>query len=110
LWQLWDTGTGKLIEQIPWNQSGGGLKGEPCMLYAAGFSRVRARRANNSCAPSAPSLISHSESQDEGGKFIGAGGSGANEAKVFDRTKGNAVSNLFHERHTIHQDSFCCFV
>jgi hypothetical protein len=39
---MWDYGTGKLIEQIPWNQSGGGLKGEPCMLYAAGFSKVRA--------------------------------------------------------------------
>jgi len=34
--QLWDLGTGRLAETIPWARDSGG---EPCLLYAAQFSR-----------------------------------------------------------------------
>ncbi len=62
--ELWDFGSGKLIEQVQWNQ-GKAIRGESCMLYSAQFNT--------------------------GGNLIAAGGSGANEAKVFDRTNKNAV-------------------
>lgn len=66
--QTWDLGTGELIETIPWSAPGFISSGQQnCMLYAASFSK-------------------------EGhGQFIGAGGSGANEAKVFDHKNNNAV-------------------
>lgn len=63
--ETWDFGTGKLIENIAWNQSA--FQGSPCMLYAAQFSK------------------------DSSHRFIGAGGSGANEAKIFDRQNDNAL-------------------
>ena len=56
--QQWDFHTGKLIETIPWDASGLGT--EACCLYTAQYSH--------------PS-----------GEFIVAGGSGSNEAKVFER-------------------------
>ena len=61
--EVWDYKSGKLKNVIPWNQSA--LKSEPCFLYAATFS--------------------------PGGDLIAAGGSGANEAKVFDHTRDNAL-------------------
>ena len=66
--QTWDLGTGNLISTIPWSAGSSALPGTPsCMLYAAQFSK-------------------------EGtGNFIGAGGSGINEAKVFDHKNGDAV-------------------
>jgi WD40 repeat protein len=65
--ETWDFGTGKLIEGIEWNQSS--FRGsEPCMLYAAQFSKGT---SNN--------------------RFIAAGGSGANEAKIFDRQNSNKL-------------------
>lgn len=60
--QMWDLSTGKLIDTVKWDQSA--LGGEPCLLYAAKFSK------------------------DAGGSLIAAGGSGSNEAKVFDRSDG----------------------
>jgi WD40 repeat protein len=57
--ETWDLGTGKLIEQIEWKDSI--LGSSPCLLYAAQFSKTH-----------------H-------GRFIAAGGSGSNEARVFDR-------------------------
>lgn len=67
--ELWDYTTGNKITDIPWKVgSSAGLSGQPaCMLYAAQFSK---------------------EGQ---GKFIAAGGSGINEAKVFDHSNGNQV-------------------
>lgn len=62
--QLWDIGTGELIETIPWHQSAVHAS-EPAMLYCAQFSK------NNS-------------------NLIAAGGSGSNEAKVFDMGSGRA--------------------
>jgi COMPASS component SWD3 len=70
--ELWDYGTGKLIEAVPWNRGGaagaaaGGAR--PTLLYAAQFSGAA-----------------------DGGRYIAAGGSGANEAKVFDHKSGNAL-------------------
>lgn len=68
--EIWDLGSGEKKQDIPWNSaySVAALAGQPsCMLYAAQFSK-------------------------EGkGKYIAAGGSGANEAKVFDHSAGNAV-------------------
>ena len=62
--ELWDFATGKMIETIPWHQSS--IHGDDCQLYAAQFSKGDA-------------------------SMIAAGGSGSNEAKIFDRTKGNQV-------------------
>lgn len=63
--ELWDFGTGAKITTIPFNTTFGSTNS--CMLYAAQFSK---------------------ESQ---GHFIAAGGSGSNEAKVFDHSNGNAL-------------------
>lgn len=62
--QLWDFGTQKLVDTVPW-RSGVSLS-EPCQIYAAQFSRDTPK-----------------------GSMIVAGGSGANEAKLFDRTHGH---------------------
>mmetsp|Transcript_9954 Transcript_9954/g.15014 ORF Transcript_9954/g.15014 Transcript_9954/m.15014 type:complete len:351 (+) Transcript_9954:63-1115(+) len=64
--ELWDFGTGKRIGEVPWSSSRMS-SGPSCMLYAAQFSK---------------------EGQ---GRFLMAGGSGANEAKVFDHINNNAV-------------------
>jgi COMPASS component SWD3 len=62
--ELWDFGSGEKITDVPWHM----LPNQPsCMLYAAQFSK------------------------DVAGRFVAAGGSGANEAKVFDRLSGNAI-------------------
>lgn len=53
--QLFDYGSGELIANVPWQDST-----EPCLLYAAQFSKS--------------------------GQYIAAGGSGANEVRLFSRT------------------------
>ncbi|OQR95769.1 hypothetical protein THRCLA_07583 [Thraustotheca clavata] len=63
--ELWDYGSGKRFATIPWNQSA--LKGEPCFLYAAQFSK------------------------DPKSSLIAAGGSGSNEGKVFDHEAANKL-------------------
>ena len=72
--EVWDFTTGNKIQDIPWASGGTAAApssvfasvGQPaCMLYAAQFSK---------------------EGQ---GRFIGAGGSGQNEAKIFDHQNGN---------------------
>eukprot|EP01006_Ploeotia_vitrea_P045285 TRINITY_DN66927_c1_g1_i1.p1 TRINITY_DN66927_c1_g1~~TRINITY_DN66927_c1_g1_i1.p1 ORF type:complete len:346 (+),score=-6.74 TRINITY_DN66927_c1_g1_i1:144-1181(+) len=69
--EIWDFGTGNKISDIQWGGANGSIfasVGSPaCMLYAAQFSK---------------------EGQ---GKFICAGGSGQNEAKVFDHQNNNEV-------------------
>jgi hypothetical protein len=50
---------------VPWNQSS--VRSEPCFLYAAQFSK------------------------GSNGELIAAGGSGSNEAKVFNHDNGNKV-------------------
>lgn len=68
--ELWDFGSGKRISEIPWSTGQSQFASssqEPCMLYAAQFSK------------------------DPVGRFIAAGGSGANEAKIFDHATGNAL-------------------
>jgi WD40 repeat protein len=61
--ELWDFGSGERISSVPWQADPGD---KPCMLYAAQFSK------------------------DSMGRFIVAGGSGQNEAKVFDHMAGDA--------------------
>lgn len=62
--EMWDFSSGRKIADIPWHI----LPNQPpCLLYAAQFSK---------------------EGQ---GRFIAAGGSGANEAKVFDTLRNNSV-------------------
>jgi len=56
--QLWDLGSGKLIENIDWQKKAKGKNKEPEMLYSAQFS--------------------------PGNDLIAAGGSGTNEAKIFE--------------------------
>ena len=57
---------------IDWNTSKFAAAGQqPCMIYAAQFSK------------------------EGGGRYIVAGGSGANEAKVFDHRNGNAVVGTY---------------
>jgi hypothetical protein len=62
--ELWDLGTAKKIRSVEWQLSKVG-KGLPCSLYAAKFSG------------------------DAAGRFIAAGGSGANEARLFERASGD---------------------
>lgn len=62
--ELWDFGTGEKITTIPWSNVG---STQACMLYAAQFSK------------------------EGNGRFIAAGGSGANEAKVFDHASNDAL-------------------
>jgi len=62
--QVWDFSTGKLVETVPWASSIIQNR-EPCMVYAAQFSK------------SMP--------------LVAAGGSGANEARVFDSDNGHAL-------------------
>lgn len=62
--QLWDFHSGVKITDVPWHIS---ANKPPCMLYAAQFSK------------------------EGSGRFIAAGGSGCNEAKVFDRSNHNMI-------------------
>lgn len=64
--ELWDFGSGKRLCVVPWNQSS--VRAEPCFLYAAQFSKG-----------------------PNGAQLIAAGGSGSNEAKVFNHDAGNKV-------------------
>ena len=61
--EVWDLLSGRLIESVPWSQGRG--VSEPCLLYAAQYN--------------------HS------GSMIAGGGSGANEAKIFDHRNGNKL-------------------
>lgn len=68
--ELWDFGTAKRITEIPWNAGQSEFAAntqQPCFLYAAQFSK------------------------DSLGRFIVAGGSGSNEAKVFDHLASNTI-------------------
>jgi COMPASS component SWD3 len=68
--ELWDFGSGERIGEIPWHTGMSEAKAEdqePCMLYAAQFSK------------------------DTRGRFIVAGGTGSNEAKVFDHAMDDAL-------------------
>eukprot|EP00440_Ansanella_granifera_P021627 gb/GFBE01023476.1/.p1 GENE.gb/GFBE01023476.1/~~gb/GFBE01023476.1/.p1 ORF type:complete len:344 (+),score=66.54 gb/GFBE01023476.1/:1-1032(+) len=58
--QLWDFGSEKLLDTVPWRSTASMM--QPCMVYAAQFSK------------------------DETSSMIAAGGSGSNEAQVFERT------------------------
>jgi len=64
--ELWDYGSGRRLAVVPWNQSS--VRAEPCFLYAAQFSK-----------------------DASGQQLIAAGGSGSNEAKVFNHHVGNKV-------------------
>uniref|UniRef100_A0A7S2RM78 Anaphase-promoting complex subunit 4 WD40 domain-containing protein n=1 Tax=Mucochytrium quahogii TaxID=96639 RepID=A0A7S2RM78_9STRA len=63
--ELWDYGSGEKVEEIPWSQSVV-HSSTPAMLYSAQFSKGTAG-------------------------MIAAGGTGSNEAKVFDRNAGNKL-------------------
>ena len=68
--ELWDFGSGERISEVPWSTGQSQFAAssqDPCMLYAAQFSR------------------------DAIGRFIVAGGSGSNEAKVFDHAADDAL-------------------
>lgn len=68
--EVWDFGTGAKVTDIAWHASSFSQAGQPsCMLYAAQFSKENQGPA----------------------RFIAAGGSGLNEAKVFDHHAGNSV-------------------
>jgi len=68
--EIWDLGSGQRISSVQWHASAFAQAGPACMLYAAQFSK---------------------ESVGGTARFFAAGGSGANEAKVFDHQAGNAV-------------------
>jgi WD40 repeat protein len=61
--ELWDLGTGKALEALDWKESLLTAQ-QPCLVYAAQFSKL------------------------PGSRYVAAGGSGANEARVFDREAG----------------------
>lgn len=83
--QLWDLGTGELIEDIPWHSSQIHTS-SATLLYCAQFS-----------------------SGD--GRYIAAGGSGSNECKVFDRQRRNEVvgriSGMSKAVFAVDFDPFC---
>ena len=64
--QMWDLGSGELMHNINWGPK---VDGEATLLYAAQFSRDNARR-------------------------VIAGGSGTNEARLFDRASGELLGSL----------------
>ncbi|EEY62684.1 uncharacterized protein PITG_14466 [Phytophthora infestans T30-4] len=64
--ELWDFGSGKRLLTVPWNQSA--IRSEPCFLYSAQFSKSKT-----------------------GQQLIAAGGSGSNEAKVFNHDSNNKL-------------------
>jgi len=76
--QLWDLGSGRLIENIAWNREGI-VSSEPTLLYAAQFSK------------------------DPQAEFILAGGSGANQAKLFERTTFQVIEII-----PLPRSLFCC--
>ena len=65
--EIFDFRTGNKVADIPWSSSSTNGNQNACLLYAAQFSK------------------------DPKGRFIAAGGSGTNEAKVFDHSNGNNV-------------------
>ena len=68
--QLWDVRTGELVDddkQIPWRNPEAVGAAEPCQLYACQFSK------------------------DPGARLIAAGGTGANELRIFDREAHRAI-------------------
>jgi WD40 repeat protein len=66
--EIWDFGTGEKITDVKWNSSMFSSSGQPsCMLYSAQFSKEGHAR------------------------YIIAGGSGSNEAKVFDHRNNNQI-------------------
>lgn len=64
--EVWDFRTGNKVADVPWHVSAPHGQ-SACLLYAAQFSK------------------------DSRGRFIAAGGTGSNEAKVFDHLNGNAL-------------------
>ena len=64
--ELWDFATGNIIEQVEWKESL--LASQPCLLYSGQFSK-----AGPLSKPA---------------RYIAAGGSGANEARILDRFAG----------------------
>merc|ERR1712196_247517 len=64
--QMWDLGSGELMHNINWGPK---VDGEATLLYAAQFSQDNARR-------------------------VIAGGSGTNEARLFDRASGELLGSL----------------
>lgn len=69
--EVWDFGTGARISSIPWSSNFASPGTPACMLYAAQFSKESGGRGVS--------------------KYIIAGGSGINEAKIFDHTNENKV-------------------
>ena len=108
--QLWDLGSGRLIQGIAWNTgaataaaSGGGavLPGSGSSVAPGGLTKrggvngypgslgddaLQAAAAAPPPRPLPCLLYAAAFSHDAGGTLIAAGGSGANEAKVFDRS------------------------
>jgi len=69
--EIWDLGTGNKVSEVAWSSFS--QVGQPsCMLYSAQFSKEAGSSGNKA-------------------RFIAAGGSGLNEAKVFDHANGDAV-------------------
>jgi len=73
--EVWDLGTGAKVSEVAWHTgSAFSQVGQPaCMLYSAQFSKDPSTMVNGKA------------------RFIAAGGSGLNEAKVFDHAAGDAV-------------------
>ncbi len=72
--EVWDFGTGARISNIPWSSNFASAGTPACMLYAAQFSKESGGRGVS--------------------KYIIAGGSGINEAKIFDHANDNKVTHF----------------
>ena len=95
--QLWDLGSGKLIQSIPWNGPTSSsmlpqTRSQPSKLGPSASTMSSGGAGDELQQPALPSrpppcmLYAASFSHDAAGSLILAGGSGANEAKVFDRS------------------------
>ena len=79
--EVWDFSTGAKISSIPWSNTFAAAGSPACMLYAAQFSKENGGRGVS--------------------KYIIAGGSGINEAKIFDHANDNKVINTTPITHSL---------
>jgi hypothetical protein len=84
--QLWDFGSGSLIERVAWNQSA--MVSEPCFVCVTRVRRLASVMAFRGRYTARAHVLrlrcgSYSAQFSTDARLIAAGGSGANEAKVW---------------------------
>mmetsp|Transcript_12401 Transcript_12401/g.29104 ORF Transcript_12401/g.29104 Transcript_12401/m.29104 type:complete len:426 (+) Transcript_12401:80-1357(+) len=85
--EMWDFESGALEEQIEWKDSL--IQNQPCMLYAAQFSKASVSETSSAA------------------RYVAAGGSGANETRIFDRLAGSGQTALVGTVAGLNRGVFC---